>query len=223
MGGCLDLAESSLTGDVPDLGVHHFPRLQSRALPSTVYGGRAFECITDPQVMETFSVLQKHSPHLFEKYQFVNAGRRLGWRWTAGFYYAGGWAQHCETDWIDPEPGFDVNENEASFSYEAFSYTSDLHMLEVSTLSLSWVFLETRNYCSMQHFLGFQFLLPGVHEVSMKVRMTVQMIHMLLMTMVLPIMRTREIVVAVIYKPVQAVVVMGIDKQRSKNNFGFDS
>jgi hypothetical protein len=57
----------------------------------------------------------------------------------------------------------------------------------------------------------------------MKVRMTVQMIHMLLMTMVLPIMRTREIVVAVIYKPVQAVVVMGIDKQRSKNNFGFNS
>ncbi|KAL9186744.1 hypothetical protein ACHAXT_010464 [Thalassiosira profunda] len=127
----LRLRDTSIVGDVRDLRAHHFPALRQVDLPESVFGGRTFERIADvPEVMAALSCLQRRSPELFRTYswtlspnspdhyrmsnipeyrapfnvQFVMEGMRLGWRWSSGGYYAGPWVQHCETNWLDPEP-----------------------------------------------------------------------------------------------------------------------
>mmetsp|Transcript_32971 Transcript_32971/g.69390 ORF Transcript_32971/g.69390 Transcript_32971/m.69390 type:complete len:274 (+) Transcript_32971:687-1508(+) len=142
---CLRLDDTMVTGNVRNLRVHHFPMLRDIRLPKSVYGGMTLERISDaPEIMASLYCLQKRTPELFREYDwtlsdsspdfyqmnnvpekrapfnvtFVTEGACLGWRWTSGGYYAGGWVQHCETHWLDTEPlnGENVNEMD-SFQY----------------------------------------------------------------------------------------------------------
>jgi hypothetical protein len=136
----LILDGSSVTGDVRNLRVHHFPALCAISLPQTVYGGKIIELIGHAsEIMVSLSPLQRRTPELFKGYRwslsksspdyypsdpeygaplnvgYVMEGISIGWRWSSGNadsdFLGGYWDGHCDTIWIDPDSYDDaVNE-----------------------------------------------------------------------------------------------------------------
>jgi len=127
---------NKIVGDIRDIGPGKFQSIESQVdLPDSVYGGGHLPSIAEtPDIMRAWYILKKHNRHIFsckrmslsidspERYvnyvhhcrempafvEFVEAGSRLGWRWTN--CVSGG---SCETNWLDPEPnqsdeGYDV-------------------------------------------------------------------------------------------------------------------
>ena len=125
----LHLNEVAVTGDIRDIGEHDFSSLEQLYLPKSVYGGKGCELqrISDaPDLMRALNLLKKKIPALDIKYwygklsedspdwyarednrgsppffiQLVEAGSRLGYRWTSNEYGK----NPCEANWLDPEP-----------------------------------------------------------------------------------------------------------------------
>jgi hypothetical protein len=134
---------TSITGDVKDLRVEHFPKLNKLDLPDAVANWKHVDSISHAsELLSSLSNLGRERPEFFnghtwkllesspEYYQsiegypaplmveFVNEGRAIGYRWTSGKqqypdFHGGYWVSHCETNWIDQ--GHDPN-----FEYEPF-------------------------------------------------------------------------------------------------------
>jgi hypothetical protein len=107
----LDLTETSVTGDIREIGENDFPALEDLELPHNVHGGTgyAFQRISDVSgtVNTIYRLIKERSSTLFEgvywklskespdwydwrderfpepplEIQFAQAGPRLGWRW----------------------------------------------------------------------------------------------------------------------------------------------
>ena len=103
----LELNETSVTGDVRNIRVNHFPKLASLSLPERVYGSKIIGNIADAnEIMMSLSHLMRRQPSIFRGHQwllsesssdyypsipsygaplaveYVFEGSRLGWRWT---------------------------------------------------------------------------------------------------------------------------------------------
>ncbi len=121
----LDLGETAVTGDIRDIGDHHFSSLEQLTLPKGVYGGSGYEFrrISDaPDLVRAVYLLKKQRPTLQmgrwsgelsedspDRYgdvndsppfciRFVEAGSRVGYRWATWY------GNPCEVNWLDPEP-----------------------------------------------------------------------------------------------------------------------
>ena len=109
-----------MTGDIRDIREHDFPAMEDLILPSTVVGGKwyRFQHISDvPSFMQSIHPLLKRSIFdLTESFhwglseesldwyyisndctpstpfylEFVQAGPRLGWRWSSCLYFSDG-------------------------------------------------------------------------------------------------------------------------------------
>ena len=134
----LSLLHTKVIGDIRQFGANDFVAIKELNLPSGVYGFGDLQFIQDaPSVMLAKCYLKRRNPSLFrdiswrlaenspQRYsaegichpsctppfdvEFVQAGPRIGWRWTNSAL--GG---SCEVHWLDPEP--DVSDN----SYEKY-------------------------------------------------------------------------------------------------------
>lgn len=117
-----------IVGDIRDIGPADFQSIESEFtdLPDSVYGADDLQSIAEaPTIMQVWYTLKKRNPHMFSGrrkslsrdspdyynnnihlsrkmpsyVEFVNAGSRLGWRWTNAA--RGG---SCKPRWLDPEP-----------------------------------------------------------------------------------------------------------------------
>ncbi|CAJ1935191.1 unnamed protein product [Cylindrotheca closterium] len=122
----LSLLRTKITGDIRDIGDNDFVALKKVDFGGYVYGGGHMDRIEDAaDLMLARYRMKKRSPSLFvhrrwslietspQHYgfdghhsreppfyvEFVEAGPRLGWRWTN--CVSGG---SCESHWLDPEP-----------------------------------------------------------------------------------------------------------------------
>eukprot|EP00984_Skeletonema_dohrnii_P021189 scaffold10514_cov69-Skeletonema_dohrnii-CCMP3373.AAC.1 len=137
----LILHETSVTGDVRDIGERDFLALESLTLPHGVYGGRGheFQHISDvPGVINILYSLKKQRPRLLLKDWYgklsgdspdrygmdhvldkappfevwlVQAGSRAGYRWQVTLDDPYE-EDPCEVNWLDPEPGRESSEYE---------------------------------------------------------------------------------------------------------------
>jgi hypothetical protein len=110
----LDLSDTTITGDIRDIGKNDFPNLYKLRLPRTVYGGdgHVFQRISDvPAFMNSLLHNKTRLETLFGEYvwrlssaspdwyeqihdrilppfyvQFVTGGPRLGWCWYESFF-----------------------------------------------------------------------------------------------------------------------------------------
>jgi hypothetical protein len=123
----LNLYNTSVTGDVRDIGENDFANLEKLRCPFGVVGGYGYEFqrIADvPSVVNALYRLAKRAKSLCEdaysyyhwklsdqspdyyaahEVEFVEIGTRLGWRWTRGEAYEREY-HSCEINWLDPEP-----------------------------------------------------------------------------------------------------------------------
>jgi hypothetical protein len=140
----LNLDYTAVRGDIRDIRVIDFPKLEQLTLPKTVYGawGCEFQRISDvPDLIRTLYLFKKHRPTklMIDWYarlsnespdwyhslnnisppfyvRFVKAGSRVGYRW--GTFNS----NPCEVNWLDPEP------DKGSSDYS--KYIQDLQELE---------------------------------------------------------------------------------------------
>lgn len=125
----LDLDETSVRGDIRDVGKNDFVSLKHLILPKVVYGGNGYELqrISDgPEIIRTLHLFEKQRPGLLDithwcgqlsedspdwyesgeyeapfQIRFVEAGPRLGYQWGVSDYDGD---SPCEVNWLDPEP-----------------------------------------------------------------------------------------------------------------------
>lgn len=117
---------NKIVGDIRDVRPGDFQSIESLGLPECVWGGGDLPSIEETSdIMRAWYILKKKHPRVFtnmrlglsldspERYdnnvhhsrkmpahvEFVQAGSRLGWRWTNCVF--GG---ACETNWLDPKP-----------------------------------------------------------------------------------------------------------------------
>lgn len=121
----LELDNTKVTGDIRKIGMNDFVSIKKLDLGDGVYGFGYLKSIADaPLIMQAKYYLKKRNPSLFarrwrlsyessDRYEinghhsrappfwveFVEAGPRIGWRWTNCVH--GG---SCEIHWLDPEP-----------------------------------------------------------------------------------------------------------------------
>jgi len=123
----LDLSDTTVTGDIRDIGKNDFPNLYELRLPKSVYGGDGYEFqrISDvPAFMNSLLHIKTREQTLFDRYVWrlsrtspdwydwnddqipppfcvkIVTGPRLGWCWH-------GEALRdicCEINWLDSEP-----------------------------------------------------------------------------------------------------------------------
>ena len=124
------LLQTTVTGDIRDIGENDFSTLEQLALPHGVYGGTAYEFrrISDaPDLVRAVYLLKKQRPTLKTKHwfvalskdspdwyytavndaapfyiRFVKAGSRVGYRWETLDMSMNGCV--CEVNWLDQEP-----------------------------------------------------------------------------------------------------------------------
>ena len=116
----------NIVGDIRDIRPGDFQSIESMGIPASVWGGGDLPSIEEtPDIMHAWYILKKQHSKVFtnmrlglsldspERYdnnvhhsrvmpslvEFVQAGNRLGWRWTNCVF--GG---ACETNWLDPKP-----------------------------------------------------------------------------------------------------------------------
>ncbi len=126
----LDLRDVAVTGDIRDIGENDFKCLEYLILPHGVYGGSGYELqrtSDGPDIVNLLyrlklqrpaldlfvefkiwcGILSRDSPDWYESFdtapfyiEFVQAGSRLGYRWTNNFDRG----STCEVNWLGPEP-----------------------------------------------------------------------------------------------------------------------
>ena len=178
----LNLVLTRVTGDIRHIGPNDFISIQFMSLSNFIYGGGDhFTSIEEvPDLMLARYNLKKQRPILFTnqrwylsrdsqqyyEYQydgptnrhppfqveFVQAGARLGWRWTNGLL--GG---SCEIHWLDPEPtptdeGYDEYLNELEDTNDVDFYrgfqrppTFDEHQQRCAEVPLERMLLDITN------------------------------------------------------------------------------
>jgi hypothetical protein len=128
----LNLIGTAVTGDIRDIGKNDFLTLEQLLLPKGVYGGKGYQLqrISDgPDIVRAVYLLKKKipalkmedwrwllsrdSPDWYESHgddpppfyiRFVQAGPRIGYRWTSHLRSEHGLNRSCEVSWLDPEP-----------------------------------------------------------------------------------------------------------------------
>ncbi len=144
------LGETAVTGDIRDIGSDDFSSLEQLYLPKGVYGGRGskLQRISDgPDLVRTVYLLKKQRPAVkMEDWhwllsaespdwydgsmyshpppfyiRFVQAGPRIGYRWTSHLRPEHGMNRSCEVNWLDPEP-----DRETTGSYYYGFYMQEL-------------------------------------------------------------------------------------------------
>ena len=124
---------TAVEGDFRNIGPDDFPSIRRLEVGGHVYGGGDLASLADAEaVMLAIYFLKKRNPEILEgkrwrlsedspqrygvdgRYsrappfyvEFVEAGSRIGWRWT-NLMFGGS----CETNWLDPE----VKESEEGY------------------------------------------------------------------------------------------------------------